>query len=252
MSRQSINVTLDEQIIRALEAEAKTKGDNRSRVLEQRLRRDMALPLPAEATESLGEVQLALTRSDRAILEVLKMARPDPLTFEAVVEKSGLTEGIANKHLLDLERRGLAQKWSNAWESDVELWGPGSPSSTVDWLVTTYVSSPRTWRDAAHLVGGAANACDYIGRFDHDERRRIQALVLETAGLDHPRDLDPTRDRIRQFVENVEPAEIPDCSVPGEFFVYRPAPPVSPAKLGALRSRRSRSVAPPIPGGALH
>lgn len=119
-------------VVNDLEARSKATGEPMSRIVEQGLRNVLGTPAPDKDED---ERFRGPTRSELAILSVLREAGPYwHLTFP-LAQKAGLSSAVAEKALRALAREGKVYRWGEGVEfSDGTLgsaWGMTEPIATV-------------------------------------------------------------------------------------------------------------------------
>lgn len=111
MSRENRLFSLEVEVINALKARSAASCVPMSRIVEEGLRHVLALPLP---TVKSSEGEESSTRSERAMLEVL---RGLPAGWHSSVDLAlavGVSFAVAEKALKALARRGEVHRWGDA------------------------------------------------------------------------------------------------------------------------------------------
>jgi len=216
MPRTNKTFSVDVEVIAALEKRSKDTGEKMSRLVEQGLR--LALAMPPQEPE--GESDLAHTRTERAVLEVLRKLGPGPhLTWQIANQLGGdrCEVGVYEKALHALALRGEAHRWGagarwsdgNGWTL---AWDLQSPLERIGELITKWKAhGGRPWlspEDPGARPGLTSDVLEVVERLvlSIDDIEPVRALVEREMGPKSFMRLDNTT-RTTRPMENLRQQE---------------------------------------------
>ena len=189
MHRENRLFTLDLEVINALKTRSQVSGVPMSRIVEEGLRHVLALPLPQVKG---SEVDETATRTERAMLEVL---RGLPAGWHSGVDLAlavGVSFAVGEKALKALARRGEVHRWGDArpftdGSPGGGCWGLVAPLELVRKGISTWRARGGREGDesALRLLGAVRELAKGI---DTRTVARVRSECLALADID-PRDL---------------------------------------------------------------